>query len=123
VPNVLAYNTQAKSNDVGAEYIIMEKCGGIELGHVWDELIGKEKAEIVRQLATYSARLSKTKFLYYGSLYYSRDIPDIKGTEVDDTFSVGPTTSRDWVDDRRGEVDVDRGPCNNSPRVPQAPAL
>ncbi|KAH5651601.1 hypothetical protein HBI23_167260 [Parastagonospora nodorum] len=111
VPKVLAYNTQAKSNDVGAEYIIiMEKCGGIELGHVWDELTGKEKTEIVRQLATYSVRLSKAKFPYYGSIYFSRDIPDIKGTEVDDTFSVGPTTSRDWVDDRRGEVDVDRGP-------------
>jgi len=92
----------------------MEKCDGVELGHVWDELTAKEKVEIVRQLATYSARLSKAKFPYYGSLYYSMDIPDTKGTEIDDTFSVGPTTGRAWFDDRRGEVEVDRGPCKNS---------
>lgn len=89
----------------------MEKCPGIELGRLWNDISGKQRTDIVRQLATFSARLSKARFPYYGSLYYGRDIPDIKGTEVDDTFSVGPTTSRTWFDDKRGEVDVYRGPC------------
>jgi hypothetical protein len=89
----------------------MERCRGVELGRVWDDFTGKQKVDIVRQLATFSARLSKARFPYYGSLYYTKDIPDVGGTEVDDTFSVGPTTSRAWFDDKRGEVEVDRGPC------------
>jgi hypothetical protein len=89
----------------------MEKCQGIELGRLWDDLSAKQKIEIVRQLATFSARLSKACFAYYGSLYYAKDIPEVTGTKIDDTFSVGPTTSRTWFDDRRGEIDVYRGPC------------
>lgn len=72
----------------------MEKCPGIELSHVWDDISGKQRVDVVRQLATFTARLSKARFPYYGSLYFAKDIPEIKGTEVDDTFSVGPTTSR-----------------------------
>ncbi|KAF1956274.1 kinase-like protein [Byssothecium circinans] len=117
VPKVLAYSTQASTNDIGAEYIIMEKCPGIELGRLWDDFSGKQKVDIVRQLATFSARLSKARFPCYGSLYYAKDIPDIRGTEVDDTFSVGPITSRTWFDDKRGEVNVHRGPWTSAEDV------
>ncbi|KAH8716907.1 kinase-like domain-containing protein [Phaeosphaeriaceae sp. PMI808] len=110
VPKVLAYSTHAGTNGIGAEYIIMEKCSGIELGHLWDNMTARQKVDIARQLATFSARMSKARFPYFGSLYYTRDIPDIKGTEVDNTFGVGPTTSRTWFDDKRAEVDVYRGP-------------
>lgn len=89
----------------------MEKCPGIELSRIWDELTGKEKIEIVKQLATFTARLSNARFPYYGSLYYTRDIHDVVGMEVDDIFSVGPTTGRTWFDDQRGEADIYRGPC------------
>lgn len=108
---MLAYSTQANKNGVGAEYIIMERCPGIELSHVWDDLTGKQKIEIVKQLAAFTAKLSNARFPYYGSLYYARDIPHVQGTQIDDTFSVGPTTSRTWFDDRRGEVDIYHGPC------------
>ena len=89
----------------------MEKCPGIELSRVWDELSGKEKIEIVKQLAIFTARLANTKFPFYGSLYYTRDIHDVKKIQVDGIFSVGPTTSRTWFDDKRGEVEIYRGPC------------
>jgi hypothetical protein len=89
----------------------MEKCRGIELGRLWDDLSGNQKIDIVRQLTKISSQLSKARFPHYGSLYYARDIPDLKGTEVDETFSVGPTTSRTWFDDKRGDVNVHRGPC------------
>ena len=100
VPKVLAYSTQASTNSVGAEYIIMEKCPGIELGRVWDDLPGKMRIEVVRQLAGFTARLSKACFPAYGSLYYSKDISDVNSEPVDDTFSVGPTISRTWFDDK-----------------------
>lgn len=116
-PKVLTYSTQASTNEVGAEYMAMEKCPGIELGHLWDDISGKQKIDIARQLATFSTQLSKARFPYYGSLYYARDIPDVKGKEVDNTFSVGPTTSRTWFDDKRGEVDVYHGPWTSAKDV------
>jgi hypothetical protein len=94
----------------------MEKCPGTELDRLWDDLSSKQKMDIIRQLATFTAQLSKAHFAYYGSLYYAKDIPEVKGTQVDGTFSVGATTSRTWFDDRRGDVDVYRGPCKISPR-------
>ncbi|KAI9740018.1 MAG: hypothetical protein M1818_004769 [Claussenomyces sp. TS43310] len=109
VPKVLAYSTRASTNGVGAEYIVMEKCPGIELGRVWDEIPGKQRLDIVRQLATFQARLSQAHFPCYGSLYYARDVPDMIGTKIDGTFCVGPTTSRSWFDDKRGELDIHRG--------------
>lgn len=79
----------------------MEKGPGIELSHVWDELTGREEIQVVKQLATFTARLSNARFPYFGSLYYTSHIHDIKGMKVDDVFSVGPTTSRTWFDDER----------------------
>lgn len=113
-PKVLAYNTQASTNGIGAEYILMEKCSGVELGRVWDSLSGRQRIEIVRQLATFSVRLAKARFPSYGALYFGKDLPGSQGTKIDDTFSVGPITSRSWFDDKRGEVDVDLGPCMSS---------
>lgn len=110
---MLAYSTQPSINSVGAEYIIMERCPGVEIGRVWNDVPGKQKVDIVRQLAASQARLYKAHFSHYRSLYYSRDIPDIKGTEVDDTFSIGPITNRSWFDDKRGELDIYRGPCKD----------
>ena len=96
---------------VGAEFIIMEKCPGVELGRVWNRLAGKEKIEIVEQVAAFTARLASTRFPYYGSLHYSGDLLNFEGMQVDDMFSVGLTTSRTWFDDKRGNIDVNRGPC------------
>ncbi|KAF2281565.1 kinase-like protein [Westerdykella ornata] len=120
VPKVLTYNTSEGTNGVGAEYLIMEKCPGIELSHVWDSLSGKERVDIVKQLVAFTSRLYTARFPCYGSLYYSRDIPRGSGIELDDTFSVGPTTSRSWFDDRRGEVDIDRGPWKTAEDVMKA---
>ncbi|KAH8704499.1 kinase-like domain-containing protein [Phaeosphaeriaceae sp. PMI808] len=119
-PKVLTYSTQSSTNGIGAEYIIMEKCPGIELGRVWDELAGKEKIEIVKQLAAFTARLSNARFPYYGALYYTRDIHNVKGMQVDNIFSVGPTTSRTWFDDKRGDVDVYHGPWQTAEEVVEA---
>ncbi|KAF2845595.1 hypothetical protein T440DRAFT_502337 [Plenodomus tracheiphilus IPT5] len=98
IPKVLSYNTDAVANAVGAEYIIMEKCPGIELTRFWDQMTGTDKVNV-------------------GSLYYAKDIPDIKDTEVDETFSVGPTTIRTWFDDKRGIIAVPRGPWRSAEDV------
>ncbi|OQD75577.1 hypothetical protein PENDEC_c006G05661 [Penicillium decumbens] len=39
---------------------------------------------------------------------------------IDDDFAVGPTVGRTWFDDRRGDVDVPRGPWNSAESVMEA---
>jgi serine/threonine protein kinase len=111
VPKVLAYCTRASESRLGSEYIVMEKAPGIELGRIWGGMKPRDKLAIVKQLATITAKLSAARFSHYGSIYYHRDISGDSGINIDDTFAIGPTVGRSWFDDRRGEIDVNRGPC------------
>ncbi|PGH26506.1 hypothetical protein AJ80_01820 [Polytolypa hystricis UAMH7299] len=121
VPRILAYYcSRAKESKLGAEYIIMEKAPGIELGRVWDSLKGRDKANIAKQLGDLTARLSSARFASYGSLYYGRDLADDESRSIDVTFVVGPTTARGWFDDVRDEMDVHRGPWTSSGEVMDA---
>ena len=95
----------------------MEKCPGVELGRVWDELPLRQKLDIAKQLAMFTGRLSEARFPFYGSLYYTRDISHDERKPIDDTYCVGPTTSRTWFDDRRGELEIHHGPCKKSALV------
>jgi hypothetical protein len=42
---------------------------------LWDDLSGQQEVDIVRQLATFSAQLSKIRFPFYGSLYLFQGRP------------------------------------------------
>lgn len=107
----------------------MEKMPGIELEKVWDDLPGRQKYEIVKQLVGIERKLATTMFTSFGSLYYTQDVPgaDSYGRlcVTDDgssmqcsRFAVGPSTSRMFFDDGRANVDVDRGPCTANPKLP-----
>ncbi|KAF4620166.1 hypothetical protein G7Y89_g14650 [Cudoniella acicularis] len=50
VPKVLGYSSTS-DNAVGAEYIIMEKAVGRDLGDIWYELSEKERIKVVVQVA------------------------------------------------------------------------
>lgn len=89
----------------------MEKCPGVELSHVWKNFTGRQKAQIVQQLAYYQVKMFQAKLPCYGSIYYAKDIPIHESTKIDDNFVIGPTTSRSWFDGRRGELGISRGPC------------
>lgn len=105
----------------------MEKVQGTELSHVWDSITGRQKYTIVQQLVDFERRFSSTRFTKFGSLYYSKDFPEFSSPAqplyidqdgVDqscDRFVVGPSNSRMFFDDGRGQVDIDRGPCMNIP--------
>ena len=110
VPKVLDYCCQGGQSKLGAEYIAMQKAPGIELDRVWDNLKGREKLSIVKQVASITCRLAQHQFPCYGALYRRQDISCEKQV-IDDEFAVGPTVGRAWFDDRRGNVDVPRGPC------------
>lgn len=56
---------------LSAEYIVMEKVRGVELGRVWEGLKGGEKLSVVRHVAS---KLARTSFPLYGSLYLREDV-------------------------------------------------
>ena len=125
VPRVYAWSSHASENPLRAEYILMEKQTGVVLTDVWDTMKGKEKVHILDQVVDIERRLGATKFSKFGSLYYKTDVPDHSdsdsasylyldsaGNEVrSETFTIGPTNHRSFFDFRRGELDIDRGPC------------
>lgn len=125
-PKVIAWSSDASANRVQAEYIVMEKAQGKELSHVWDDLSGRQKYEIVKQLVGFEGRFASSRFTNFGSLYYSDNLPELSSpvrplyrdqyrvSQDCPRFVVGPTNSRMFFDDGRGEVDIDRGPCETS---------
>ena len=100
----------------------MEKMPGVELESVWPNLTLRQKFEVVQQVVDFEASFASTRFSSYGSLYFTKDLPeplrsaplpvDEAGTTVKHSrFAIGPTVSRMFFDDGRAAVDVDRGPC------------
>ncbi|KGO74684.1 Aminoglycoside phosphotransferase [Penicillium italicum] len=120
VPKVLAYCSRAGESRLGAEYIVMEKAGGIELGRVWDDLKPNDKLAIVKQIAHITCNLAQFRFPHYGALYRRDDIELFESKAIDDDFAVGPTVNRAWFDNGRGEVDVYRGPWTSADDVMEA---
>ena len=95
----------------------MEKALGVELAQAWERLEPRDKVPIVKQLAGICARLSECRFPSYGALYFRKDLRHSESHVLDDTFAIGPTTTRSWFDDRRDGVNVYRGPrmCQGTP--------
>lgn len=102
----------------------MEKVPGIELESVWEDITGRQKYEIVRQLVGFEKSFAATRFTAFGSLYYAVDVPKVSGdetlcvtehgTEIKcSQFAIGPSNNRKFFDDGRGTVSVNRGPCRN----------
>ncbi|KAJ0424437.1 kinase-like domain-containing protein [Aspergillus carlsbadensis] len=120
VPKVLAFCSKASDSDLGAEYIVMQKAPGIELGQKWDGLKAREKLSIVKQVAAITSTLAQSLFPCHGALYKRQDLTASESIIVDDEFVIGPTIGRAWFDDRRGDVDVPRGPWSSALDVMQA---
>ena len=98
----------------------MERCRGIELHKVWDDITDRQKASIIQILVGFEAAFASSGFPMYGSLYYTNDLSKprsiqhvlLKSDEAPDglTFAVGPTTDRNFFDHGRSSVDADRSP-------------
>ncbi|KAI4114120.1 MAG: hypothetical protein LQ345_005048 [Seirophora villosa] len=121
VPKIYAWNSNAASSTVGAEYIIMEKAPGIELGRAWPELNGNERRKIIQRLVQYQKNFTASTFPGIGSLYYARDldeglpcipIKENKGinASVSGDFVIGPINDQRLFEQGRGDVECDRGP-------------
>lgn len=74
VPNVLAWNSES-TNEVGAEYIIMEKVSGVTLAEVWDGLSSLERYNIIERILAMEKELASLEFPAYGALYLQDSVP------------------------------------------------
>lgn len=123
VPKLLGWSARSGvSNSVGAAYILMERVKGHQLSDVWETMSESQRFGLVKSLVEIERRLASIRFTNYGSLYYdgtrskSLNVVDSveQSVDVPDTMSkfvIGPTTERSFWVDERGELDIDRGPC------------
>ncbi|KAH7372259.1 kinase subdomain-containing protein [Pyrenochaeta sp. MPI-SDFR-AT-0127] len=111
VPDVLNYST-TKENPVGAEYIIMEKAQGEELGDRWFTLPDIDRAKLIGRLSQIEQRLFSIPLPASGSIFYKKDLDssipakEIPGTE----FCTGPSVEQRWWHAERGDMNLFRGP-------------
>lgn len=128
VPRVLAWCSDASSTPVEAEYIVMEKAAGIELGKVWDKMSSDAKDAVVREWVGIESSLLAPISGGYGSVFYRDDIDQTLSRDIlvdgtrQDRFVVGPSVSPDFWEGERRDMDIDRGPCESAAFV-ERPAL
>lgn len=87
-PKVLAWDSRAERNAVGAEYIIMEKAEGVPLATVWETLGGAGKVKVLLQVSRFMTTWLTNPLPGYGGLYYADDVPSelslpVVGTQYD----------------------------------------
>ena len=96
VPRIVAYSSTA-DNELGFEWILMEKIPGVSLKSVWREMDIETKERETRAVAQYVKQLrDQCSFDVIGNLYLREDILD--GTTrtlptTDDRFVIGPTVT------------------------------
>ncbi|KAI7471515.1 hypothetical protein KC351_g12093 [Hortaea werneckii] len=118
-PRVYAWCNNAQETPVGAEYIIMERVEGVPLDTVYGYMPVEDRFAVTKTISNYQNTWASTAFETYGSLYHAHDFPNGKPLRFTDgngairedaSFSIGPTTGRDWNDDGRLSISFDRGP-------------
>ncbi|KAH9204824.1 kinase-like domain-containing protein [Leptodontidium sp. 2 PMI_412] len=117
-PRVYGWSSST-DNPVRAEYILMERCGGVELGKIWHDMPWEERLEVIRTLVGYEKAFVSANLPMHGSLYYAKDLPSpspsqfldsVNSINKGEAFVVGPTTNRAFFDQGRDSVEVNRGP-------------
>ena len=120
VPKVLAWNASS-DNQVGCEYIIMEKSSGDVLETHLDHSPAASQQHIFDVARLYD-NLASVPFSQYGSIYYKEDLdPSLQarplyadGVPTDscaERFRIGPSVERRFYRGGRAHMSIDRGPC------------
>ncbi|KAM5455664.1 hypothetical protein MaudCBS49596_001565 [Microsporum audouinii] len=126
IPRVLARSSDPKG-PVGAEYIIEEKAPGTRLGTIWPNWSRESKLRMVEQTVDLEHILTSIKFSKHGSIYFKEDLPHYFGKEghplladssVDSAdlsrYTIGPLTRSELWRSGREDMDLDRGPWQQS---------
>ncbi|QRD93459.1 hypothetical protein F9C07_2204734 [Aspergillus flavus] len=70
VPKVLAFCSSSES-ELGFEWILMEKIGGVPLLDIWDEMPVEAKESLPTEICGYLKSHQDLQFIKIGSLYFS----------------------------------------------------
>lgn len=123
VPKVLASSRRRDHyNDIGAEFLILEKAQGVPLHRRIDSLNGDEAKPFIKDFLDIESRISSNNFSQIGSLYFKEDVtPELQnrplyanGSACDsasEKYRIGPTVQRDFWRGERRYMNIDRGPC------------
>lgn len=114
VARVVAFDPSA-NNQLGFEWILMEKIPGVPLEEFWDGMSLEAKFQITKETAGFIAQLEKLRFPVIGNLYFK----DGKKTgripvANDPDFELGEMVHMDFFLYNRVQVDGPRGPFPNS---------
>lgn len=113
VPKIFAYSADLQ-NELGFEWIIMERVEARPLFEVWHQLSWLKKQLIVQQLAAYWAQLFGARFSGIGSIYNSEIKSENRGNLPQGTVHIGETVLMHYCANANYELDIDRGPYNSS---------
>ncbi|OBT84114.1 hypothetical protein VE02_07755 [Pseudogymnoascus sp. 03VT05] len=105
IPQVFDWDSSA-SNEVGSEYIVMERVSGRELSETWQSMTFKERMAAVEKI------VDVERFL--GADEKRVDIPDGAGIISRAKFCVGPSTEYLWSYQNRHNLAVNHGPWQSS---------
>ncbi|PVH71026.1 phosphotransferase family protein [Cadophora sp. DSE1049] len=128
IPKILDWSSSA-SNQLGSEYIIMERVSGRELADTWHTMTFKERMAVVEKIVDLERVLFGIRFPASGSLFFKDSLdPDVKSVDMpeDDSlkdvgkFCIGPSTEYLWWYQKRNELAANRGPWKSSEEVLKA---
>lgn len=113
VARVVAFDASA-DNELGFEWIIMEKVYGVPLEESWGEMSLEAKFKIAAEMAGFIAQLESLRFPVIGNLYFKDEkmagrIP----VANDSDFELGEMIHMDFFLYNRIQIDGPRGPFPN----------
>ncbi len=121
IPKILDWSSSA-SNQLGSEYIIMERVSGRELADTWHTMTFKERMAVVEKIVDIERLLFGIQFPASGSLFFKESLdPDVKSVDMPEDnslkdvgrFCIGPSTEYLWWYQKRNELAANRGPCKH----------
>lgn len=119
IPKILDWSSSA-SNQLGSEYMIMERVPGRELADTWHTMTFKERMAVVEKVVNIERLLFGIRFPASGSLFFKDSLdPDVKSVDMPEDnsledvgkFCIGPSTEYLWWYQKRNELAANRGPC------------
>lgn len=131
VPSVVAYSSST-SNEVGFEWILMEKVDGVAIDTVWDDMPFDEKTNLTVEFAEHMKQLCARRFPLLGNIYFADIWNQVGykplefqpqhaalGTEapefgVDGEFVIGTMVSNRFSAQKRLVLRSNRGPFESS---------
>ena len=120
VPRIIAHSSTS-DNEVGCEWILMEKIPGVALADVWRDIDLETKNKVTRSVVGYVRQLRDLRrcFTGIGTLYFREEIDTLKAPvrvvrAKDEKYVLGPlVTPYMFAGGRKLRVARDLGPYSN----------